>query len=183
MTRESVFAIAFVLTAGTVAAQTVAPVQSFRDLQPLVTSGQEVIVWQDDGRKGKGLVVSVSGDKLELRRPPRFIGRDRHDVYVETAVTRIVARDSTLNGRLIGLGLGLLASVVAYRTADPNDDDLPELPYVVFSPLVGLVTGGVVDAAINRTLFVSPTAKRITLRPVVGGKGGRVVGAMATVRF
>ena len=123
MTRESVFAIAFVLTAGTVAAQTVAPVQSFRDLQPVVTSGQEVIVWQNDGRKTRGRVVSLSGDKLELRRPPRFIGRERHDVYVESAVTRIEVRDSTLNGGLIGLGLGLLVAVVATKTEDLNDDE------------------------------------------------------------
>jgi hypothetical protein len=183
MTRESVFAIAFVLTASTVAAQTAAPVQSFRDLQPLVTSGQEVTVWLNNGRKARGIVVSLIGDKLELRRRPPFWGRDRHDVYAESAATRIDDRDSTLNGRLIGVGLGLLVSVVAYRTADPNDDDLPELPYVVFSPVVGLFIGGAIDAAINRTLFVSPAAKRVTLRPVVGGKGDRVVGAMATIRF
>lgn len=183
MARELVFAIAFVLVAGTVAAQTVTPVQSFANLQPLVISGQEVIVWQNDGRKVVGRVVSVSGDKLELRRPPRFIGRDRHDVYVESAVTRIEARDSTFNGGLIGLGLGLLVSVAATVTEDRNDDDSNALLYVVWSPTIGGFIGAAIDGAINRPLFVSPSAKRVTLRPVVRGKGGRVVGAMATVRF
>ena len=183
MAREFVFAIAFVLIAGTVAAQMVTPVQSFADLQPLVTSGQEVTVWQNDGRKVRGRVVSLSGDKLELRRPPRFFGRGRQDVYVESATTRIEARDSTVNGELIGVGLGLLVSVVAYRTADLNDDDMPELPYVVLSPLAGWFIGEAIDRAINRSLFVSPSAKRVAVRPVVRGKVGRVVGAMATVRF
>lgn len=183
MAREFAFAIALVSLAGTVAAQTVAPVQSFADLQPLVRSGQELIVWQNDGRRTRGRVVSVSGDKLELRRPPRFWGRDRHDVYVETAATRIEARDSTWNGMLIGLGLGVLVSVVATVTANPQDDELSELPYVVLSPLVGPVIGTFIDGAINRTLFVSPAATRVTLRPVVRDTGGRVAGAMATVRF
>lgn len=184
MARALVFAIAFVsIAAGTAAGQAVTPVQSFADLRPLVKTDQQVIVWQTDGRKVVGRIVSVSSDQLELRRPPRFIGRDRHEVYVERAVARIDARDSTLNGGLIGLGLGLLGSVVATITEDRNNDDSNSMAYAVWSPTIGVVAGTAIDGAINRRLFAAPSARRVTLRPLFRDKAGRVVGAMAMVRF
>ena len=58
-----------------------APVQSFVDLAPLVKPGDDVVVLGTDGRKTRGRIVLVSGDTLEIRRPPRFFGAGRRQVF------------------------------------------------------------------------------------------------------
>ena len=148
------------------AAQT--PVRSFAELQPLLKLGQTVIVTPDTGDKTTGQVVSILGNQLEI-----WEGATRY-VFTEDAVRRIQYEDSTWNGRLIGFAAGALLAraYVAKCRSTPfpersSDCETAELSYL-YDPLLGLLFGGVVDAAINKSLYVSPRPSAISMGPLLG---------------
>ena len=156
---------AMVLVATDAAAQ--APVQSFADLQPLLKPGQQVTVWNTDGRKVSGRVVAVSGDTLEIGRGSRWFFRrpDRRQVFTEASVSRVDARDSTtVYGGLLGFAIGV-AVVVTAAGRPATCGDLCELSVV--APIVGPFIGAAIDGAINRSLYTSPAATtRISVAPL-----------------
>ena len=170
---------AMVLAAKEAAAQV--PAQSFADLQPLITTGQDVVVWDTDGRKIRGRVVQVSGDTLEIRRPPRWFGADRPQLFAEASVSRVELRDSTtVYGGLLGLVVGVAVSVTAWKTSTEEDWNLPE---VVLAPIFGSFIGAAIDGAINRSIYTSPTAtKRVTVGPVFRRTPGGA-GVYASISF
>ena len=159
------FALLAVLLLTTRPAAAQAPIQSFADLAPLVKPGDEVVVQGRDGRKTRGRVVMVGGDTLEIRRPPRFFGADRQDVFPEASVSHVELRDSTtVYGGLLGFAVGLAVAVTVAKTA--TCEDLCELGPVVAAPLLGPVIGAVIDGRFNRLLYISPAAaKRISVAP------------------
>ena len=161
--------VVVILVADDAAAQL--PVQSFADLQPLLKPGQDVMVWETDGRKIRGRVVVISGDTLEIRRPPRFGFGSRRQIFAEASVSRLDHRDSTtVYGGLVGFVIGVAVSVTAWKTATGDDWNLPE---VVLAPIVGSVIGAAIDGAINRSLYSSLTAtKRVTVAPVLRRTSG-----------
>jgi hypothetical protein len=170
---------ALVLAANDATAQ--APVQSCVDLAPLVKAGQDVVVWDRDGRKIRGRLVVVNGDTLEIRRPPRFaFGSDRRQVFMEASVSRVDHRDSTTKyGGLLGLVAGLAVSVAAWKTATGDDWNLPE---VVLAPVIGPLIGAAIDGAINRSIYTSPTAtKRVTVAPALRRTAG--AGVYGSISF
>jgi hypothetical protein len=138
----------------------------FEELQPLVKAGQQVIVWGDDGRKTEGRVVSLTGNQFEIRRRRWFRFRQERLVFAEDSVGRIEHRDSTWNGELLGLGIGSVTTLVACKSIkDP--DDWSCLSWIALAPTVGLLSGQIIDGAINRT-YVSPGGTRVTLLPLLG---------------
>ena len=168
-----------ILVANDAAAQ--APVQSFADLQHLLKPGQDVMVWDTDGRKVRGRVVVVRGGTLEIRRPPRFgFGSGRRQMFAEASVSRVDHRDSTtVYGGLLGFVVGVAVSVTAWKTATAEDWNLPE---VTLAPIVGSVIGATIDGAINRSVYSSPTAmKRVTVAPVFRRTSG--AGLYASISF
>ena len=166
--------LVFIVLGGVAGAQTDTPVQSFTALQPLVMADQQIMVWTEDGRKTTGKLVAVGGGKLEIRRPPRFFGAERRDVFSESSVRRIEHRDSTtVNGGLIGFAVGLAVSVALYKTdvvyKISRCEDLCDGVIIVLAPVFGPIIGAAIDGAINRPLFVSPTSmKVVTAGPEFG---------------
>lgn len=152
--------VVLIVLRGGAAAQTNTPVQSFAALQPLIKADQEIVVWAEDGRKTRGKVVVVGGDTLEIRRSPRFFGAGRREVFTESAVRRIVLRDSTtVKGGLIGFAVGLAVAVAVVKTA--QCEDLCEAPFVVGGPIFGPIIGAAIDGAMNRTVFISPAPAKV----------------------
>ena len=161
LTSSILSLVILIVLRGGAGAQTNTPVQSFVALQSLVKADQEIVVWGDNGDKTRGRVVTVSGDTLEIRRPPRFFGADRRQVFLESSVRRIEHRDSTtVYGGLIGFAAGLALAISVYRTSPYCED--PCYTVYVFAPLVGPFIGAAIDGAINRTLYISPASTKGT---------------------
>jgi hypothetical protein len=162
------------LAASDATAQT--PVQSFADLQPLVKTGQQVIVWDDDGRKIKAEVLSLSGNQLEIQRWRWFFRRERQ-LFTEDSVRRIENPDSTANGGLLGVGVGgLMAALRCWA----DDWGWACLPWITLAPTAGGFVGAAIDGAVNQPLYVSPRAGGVTLVPLLGRERA---GLAARIRF
>src|SRR5713101_7513816 len=100
LTRYCVVAMATLgsLAPVTAAAQTVA--SSFEELQRILSNGQIVVVTDDTGRRIKGRVVDVAGPSLTIQCTHRL-------VLPENTVKEVRRSDSSLNGMLIGAGVGV----------------------------------------------------------------------------
>jgi hypothetical protein len=172
----SLMVAALAVLSGDVTAQET--VQSFDQLPAAVRRGTAIVVDLEDGRSITAKVVSVSGDRLELRRR-RWNFRSERLVFSAPVVRRIEQRDSTANGTLIGIGAGALAAWVKCRTSGPAYGvDVGCIGWSFFAPAVGGVAGHVIDASHRRALYSAP-ASRIQVAPA----RGLGIGVAATVAF
>jgi hypothetical protein len=142
-----------------------APAQTFADLQPLLKTGQTLIVEDEDGRTTSGRLVSLAGDRLEISSRRGLFGREPR-VFSEVSVRRIRQRDSTWNGALIGLGAGVLAAFVANGAC--TGDHAGCLSVVVLAPFAGLFVGDFVDGRMNRTVYLPAQPGGIVVAPLLG---------------
>ena len=95
------------------------PVRSFDQMSAVITPGTAIVVDLEDGRRISANVVSLAGDRLELRRR-RWNFRSEHLVFSAPLVRRIEERDSTIDGTMIGFGAGALAAWVMCKTSGPG---------------------------------------------------------------
>jgi hypothetical protein len=142
------------VSSGDVAAQT--PARSFGDLSDTVKPGMTVVVDLADGGSAGGKVVSLSGDRIEIRRR-RWNWRSEQLTLVAASVRRIDHRDSTVNGELLGFGAGALAAWVRCKTGGPPSGlDMGCLGWSLFAPIGGGIAGHVIDRNHRRPLYVAP---------------------------
>jgi len=154
-----------------------APARTFADLQPILKTGQTLIVEDKDGRTTRGRLVSLAGDRLEISRRRGLFGREPR-VFSGASVRRIRHKDSTWNGALIGLGAGVMAAFVGNGAC--TGDNAGCLSVVALGPVVGLFVGDLVDGRMNRTVYLMAQSGRIVVAPLLGAGGG---GAMVRVSF
>ena len=151
------------VSSGAVTAQTA--VQSFDELVQTVTPGMTVVVDLADGRSRSGKVVSLSGDRIDIRRRRWIFGSEQLS-FVEASVRRMENRDSTANGTLIGIGAGGLAAWVRCKTGGPSYGlDVGCVWWSFFAPIGGGVVGNIIDWSHQRPLYVAPVGTRIQLAP------------------
>ena len=137
-----------------VAAQT--NLQSFGNLPQTVQPGMAVVVDLADGSSRSGKVLSLSDDRIEIRRQ-RWNWRSEQLTFDIASVRRIEHRDSTWNGELLGVGAGVLAAWVRCKTAGPAYGlDLGCLGWSVFAPISGGVAGHIIDRSHRRVLYLAP---------------------------
>jgi len=143
------------------------PVRSFDQLSAVITPGTAIVVDLEDGRRISANVVSLAGDRLELRRR-RWNFRSEHLLFSAPLVRRIEERDSTINGTMIGVGAGGLAAWVKCKTSGPGYGvDLGCVWWSFFAPMFGGVAGRVIDWSHRRALYIAP-GSRIQLAPARG---------------
>ena len=165
------------VSSGDVTAQTA--VQSFDELVETVTPGMTVVVDLANGRSRSGKVVSLSGDRIDIRRR-RWIFRSEQLSFGEESVRRIEHRDSTANGTLIGIGAGVLAAWVRCKTGGPSYGlDAGCVWWSFFAPVGGGVVGNIIDWSHRRPLYVAPLGARIQVAPA--REAG--IGIAATIGF
>ncbi len=130
--------------------------QSFGDLSETVKPGMTVVVGLDDGSRRTGKVFSISGDRIEIRRR-RWNWRSEQLTFAARSVRRIENRDSTWNGKLLGVGAGALVAWVRCKIGGPAYGlDVGCLGWSLFAPLGGGIAGHVVDLNHRRPLYVAP---------------------------
>jgi hypothetical protein len=155
------------------------PTDSFAALQPLLASGQEIVVTDDAGRVRRGRLASLSGDQLVIASPvaagvweamlplyfpvdvglilKRGLFRSGDRAFAEGSVRRIDVVDSTRNGTLIGaaVGVGIVAGVFQWERGRPDSTlkgVATSLAFVVGLP-VSMRIGHVLDRAINKPIY------------------------------
>lgn len=161
------------LTVAPMASAQETPVHSFDLLQ--IQIGQRLIVKPEEGRSVEGRLVSRIGNELAIERR-RWNFKKERKVFTEQSVRRVELMDSTLNGTLIGAGVGLLGSAVVYETCESLGCVLP----FTLSSVLGPLLGQAIDATHNRALYTSDRGARITFSPVVAPHR---LGLSAQIRF
>ena len=149
------------------------PVHSFQQLQ--VKPGQLLIVKTQDGKAVRGMVVSLAGSQLEMERR-RWPFRKERRVFTEQAVRRIDLQDSTVDGTLIGAGIGVVGAIVIRRTCGGWNCAYP----YVLSIGLGPSLGGMIDGRINRTIYTANQGTGVTVSPLLGPN---LLGLAARLRF
>ena len=176
--RRTVLQLLFALTALVPVDSTAqTPVQSFDQLNGVVSPGMSVVVQTADGRRATGKVLSLSGAAIEIDRQLWFF-RVRTMSIPAGSVRRVEKRDSTWNGALIGVGIGAAATVAECVATRNNPGDWSCLEWALIAPLAGGAIGEGIDARIRQPLYIS--GPRVQLSPV-GGRGR--IGVVAAVRF
>src|SRR5687768_2265956 len=180
---------------------------SFAALQPLLTSGQEIVVTDNAGRVRRGKVASISGDRLVMASPvaagpweallplywpldlgvvlKRRIFRSGEQVFVDGSVRRIDTVDPTRNGIAIGaaVGAGFVAAVYGWDRNQPDSSlkGLATTLAVVVAVPTSLRIGHVLDRAINEPIYERHTRSRqVSISPWFGRT---IKGVAAQVRF
>ena len=118
-----------------VAAQT-APAQSLEELRTRLKAGDRLIVRDDSGDTARGTLSSLTDDEIEVEWRRWF--RVRQQSFAETSIRRIEVQDSTWNGTLIGLAIGVAGIFVIDSTCR---DPLCLLP-MLLAPGIGAGVGG-----------------------------------------
>ena len=177
ITRRRTIGVTLVLClalyAEPVAAQT-APAQTFEDLRPRLEAGDNLILRDDSGRTTRGRLVSLTDDEIEVESIRWF--RSRNGTFTEGSMRRIETLDSTWNGGLVGLAVGVVGMVVIVQTCK----DLGCLLPFILSPGIGIGVGVLVDQSINETVY-EPPGRRTAGHSQQDGL--RRVGLTARIRF
>jgi hypothetical protein len=180
--RDAIGAYAILLMIGTPAlAQP--PATSFEQLiaQGNVPLHQTVYVTDASGTQIKGSLVELQPGSLILLQ-----GSQRLQM-TEADVTRIRRKDSVQNGLWLGLGAGVAAAWLApHVICDLPDQECAAIVAVAIglpSIAAGAVAGGLIDAAIKKTVFQfdrNRSTVRVEVSPLIGGNRA---GALAAIRF
>ncbi len=134
------------------------PARSFSALKPWLTEGERLIVRDSSGSKTHWRVVSLSGDKLEMKRS-RWNLRTERRTWTEATVRQIQHEDSRWEGAAIGAAIGLAADVIMLKSPKC---DLYCAPFVFAAMPLGMLIGRAIDGSINLTLYESPAVSRFT---------------------
>jgi hypothetical protein len=135
------------------------PARSFSDLQRWLTEGERLIVRDSSGSKTHWRVVSLSGDKLEMKRS-RWNLRTERRTWTEATVQEIQHEDSKWEGAVIGAAIGLAADVIMLKSPKC---DLYCAPFVFAAMPLGMLIGRAIDGSINLTLYESPVVSRFPI--------------------
>lgn len=175
-----ILAAVLILETSRAAAQ--GPVQSFSDLQHVLSIGQRVSITEQRGyvtTVTEGNLVSITRDTLEIRVPGRlFFVRGKTHVAGESAVSRIESAHRIWKGAAIGIAVGALTSRALERAgvfAHPEEKGF----MVMLVPLMGAVVGDRIEEKMQHRLIYLSRARmpaplpRPPKRPFVA----------ATVRF
>jgi hypothetical protein len=154
------------------------PFQPFSDLPTVLRPGQRVTVRDDTGRTSRGSITALTADRIELRwRSWRFQQRQRS--FDESSVRTIAVVDSTWNGQLIGLGVGILVGWSMNAQCDNESCVGSALAGVVLAPAAGLFIGQAIDRSMNRLVYVARQNPSVTFAPLLTPTA---VGIVARVR-
>src|SRR5262249_53056527 len=146
------------------------PVNSFSALQSLLISGDHLIVRDSSGRTTKGRFVSLSGGQLEIIRR-RWNFRTERRSWREDAVARIKHEDPTWDGGILRAAVGVAAVVLLVKSPSC---DMRCLPFAAAAVPVGMWIGDSIDGSINRTVYESLAAPRVTVLSPPGTPRARV---------
>lgn len=160
-----------------------ADTQSFDVLRSALKPRQNVKVRDVDGRVAKGKVVSALENELVLSRPRRFFPLFRRDEQLSfrtDALEWVQRVDSTWNGQVIGVGIGVAVTALMVSASDET-----ERGWLVLWPGAEIVigaayVGGVIDALHNETVYQRPAKRRLTLVPMAARHR---LGVLASVSF
>jgi hypothetical protein len=139
---------------------------SFDEVPTIIGPGYEVVVTDDAGRRTRGLVSSISRDRIAVFRdksPVLLLFSPRQErVYPAASVARIEIVDSTVNGMLIGLATTPAIIYAIHRweqhaEPDPNNRGLATLVFGGFSIPVAIYIGKMIDLAVNRPIYERPS--------------------------
>ncbi len=143
----------------------------------ILEPGYEVVVWDEEGRKTRGRVLSISGEEVVVTRRRRFFGRFRsleELVFGADSITRVDIVDSTWNGALIGAAI---APALVYGIWLWEDNTFPDsnlkgagTAYLgSASVLMAILVGHGIDLSINESIYERPSqASRVTVTPLIG---------------
>lgn len=157
--RLFTWAATFVVYAQVAAAQE--PVHTFQQLR--VGVGQAIVVKPDQGRTATWSVISIVDDELQVERR-RWNFKIERKTFTEQTAARIDLRDSTLDGTLIGTGVGLAGALVIAKTCEDFGCIMP----ILLSLLLGPGLGDAIDEATNRTIYTPGQPARVTFVPLLG---------------
>jgi hypothetical protein len=150
------------------------PASTFDALRMTLHRDDLVLVKHADGHRSRGRVESVTSDELIVRPISRFRGlRTGPNLsYKEERVIEIKRRDPVNRGFAIGLTAGVALGVSpCFMAGDPGDADclVSLILATPFFALVGMGTGALIDASINKTMYRHPTPQRtVTIGPMMG---------------
>ena len=139
---------------------------SFEDLRTKLRAGDRVIVRDERGDTARGTVSSLTEDEIEIEWRRWF--RLRQRAFTEASVRRIEIEDSTLNGKLIGLAVGVAGVVVASNTCKSDNCIGALMASSILLPVIGAAVGRWVDLSIKRTVYVSPGGTATAISPIRG---------------
>ena len=149
--------------------------ESFEALNAILEPGYEVVVWDEEGRKTRGRVLSISGEEVVVTRRRLFFGRFRsleELVFGADSITRVEIVDSTWNGIAIGtvVGTGLVFGLWQAVLHTKDDDAAFLYAYLAGGALVlRPIAGHEIDLAINESIYERPSpAPRVTVAPLIG---------------
>ena len=119
----------------------------------------------------------LTGDRLELQyRTWRW--QRRSLTFDAPKVQSIAVIDSTWNGQLIGLGVGILGAWAINSGCDNESCIGSALLGVVMAPVAGLFIGQAIDRSTNRLIYIAPRRPIVTVTPLLTPN---MVGVMARV--
>ena len=138
---------------------------SFEALRPVLKVGQEVKVRDESGRTTLGKVVSISSDQLVISRR-RFFRRSVKVAFGEDVARTIHVVDSALDGLLLGMTPGLIASWVSCGSRSASNlCGLVPLGMLV----IGMPVGVAIDEAITKRVYDRQSQMpRVTISPLLG---------------
>ncbi len=144
--------------------------RSFSELRLILHPGDEILVIRADGQRSRGLVRTITDSSLDVNVT----------TFTEAAVSEVKRLDSTLDGRLIGAGVGVAAGFATCRSMC--------LAYLYAVPVLfgfgGWQLGGWFDRVTNQIVYRASTTNKgtvtITLSPLLTGKWA---GASMSLRF
>lgn len=172
MRQVLMFAFAFVMWCGTPASAQVAAaaapdrgqtLQGNADrVAEVLKAGQTVVVLDDTGRKVEGRIVESPPDTIRLETARRF--EDFHP----DRIVRIEHPDGLGNGARIGMGVGLVTSLLGVLGSSGGHLGV-RLAFSASTTLVYTAIGVGIDALVDnrRTIYERGSQTRLRLSPVI----------------
>ena len=134
------------------------PTDSVSTISAAVSIGQRIDIRDDSGRRGRGILTSISSDSVVVvseRR--RFFRRSvTPETFAASDIDRIDVIDSIWQGRVIGAAAGIAATALIVGAARKDGTGYEPLLWLFPGPLLALggsAIGGAIDGAHNRTAY------------------------------
>ena len=162
------------LTLAPVLAHAQAVARSFEELQPMLHTGQTVIVTDAAGQRTKGKVTLVSPSSFAMS------AGDKSQTFGNEALSAHFGRDGLKNGIQIGGGVGVLAAVLAAEGYTGGDDLVDLAVYSVLCVPAGIGIGALVDWAFRHDELhvdyqrIGSSSRSVKVSPWLGRQTGGV---------
>ena len=165
---------------------------SVDELRGILQPGHEVVLWDAEGRRTRGLLSSIAGDQVVIHRRASspllcLFVRPKDRAFPAESLTRIDIVDSTWNGALIGAAIAPALVFGIYRweeTAVSDSNSTKGLATVVFggiSTVLAIAVGQQIDLSMNQPIYQRQRGRpQLTLAPWLESNGK---GVLARVRF